>query len=277
MKFTTLLIALMLPAVARAIVPLGTSDDPMFVSCSLGQGGTTPITMTSTFTITGTDGSGVSLITSGGITSAGTITGAALAGAGSAITGLTPANVSAGVLPSNVVASSVAIGAVGNAQISAVAPGKITAGALGAGVIASSMAVGSVPDAAIVAVSGSKVSGNISGNAANITGNLAASQVAAGSLGAGVIASSIALNSVGTGQIAALAVTDAKINSMAASKLTGHLTFESNTLAGIQAIAFGAAGIPTYCTDCATSAVCVSTGALAGQVSDIGDRTAACQ
>lgn len=43
---------------------------------------------------------------------------------------------------------------------------------------------------------GASVSGNISGNAANITGNLAATQVAAGILGSGVIVSSIAVNGV---------------------------------------------------------------------------------
>ena len=50
-------------------------------------------------------------------------------------------------------------------------------------------------------VSGANVLGNISGNAANISGNLPASQVAAGSLGSSVIASSIGVASVGVPQL----------------------------------------------------------------------------
>lgn len=105
-----------------------------------------------------------STITVGTGLSISTITGSGFAGNGSALTALTAENISAGFL--------------------------------GGSVIASSIAVNSVQDASIVGVSGSKVSGNISGNAANITGNLAASQVAAGSLGASVIASSIAVGAV---------------------------------------------------------------------------------
>nr|MDA8130183.1 hypothetical protein [Elusimicrobiota bacterium] len=138
------------------------------------------------------------------------LTGALPAIDGSALTGVTATNVTAagvqaGSLGASVIASSIAVNgvytnaiqalAVTDAKINDVAGGKITgagsivadriaAGSLGANVIASSIAVNAVQDGSIVGVSGSKVSGNISGNAANITGNLAASQVASGSLGA---------------------------------------------------------------------------------------------
>lgn len=71
---------------------------------------------------------------------------------------------------------------------------SVLAGSLGSGVIASSIAVNAVQDESIVGVSGSKVSGDIAGNAANITGNLAAAQIAAGTLPSNVMASSVALS-----------------------------------------------------------------------------------
>lgn len=133
------------------------------------------------------------------------------------------AGVQAGSLGSGVIASSVAAGTINsaaqivdatitgaklanntltNAQMAVgtfanitVPAANVAAGSLGASVIASSVAVGAVLDASIVSVTGSKVSGNISGNAANITGNLPAAQVAAGTLsGSFTFSSSLVVN-----------------------------------------------------------------------------------
>jgi len=84
------------------------------------------------------------------------------------------------------------------AGLSNIPAAGIASGSLGSQVLASSVAVGSVQDASIVGVSGSKVSGNITGNAANITGNLPVGQIANGTLGSQVIASSIAVASIYT-------------------------------------------------------------------------------
>lgn len=252
----TLISMLILSAPARAIVPFGTAADPLYVSCSLGQSGSTPITMTSTLTITGTDGGGVSFITSGGasvggaltvagistlggdvgltggLTASGAISGLSLAGSGAAITALTPANFSAGTLPANVIASSVAVNKVGNAQMAAATYSNIT-----------------VP----------------------------AANVAAGSLGASVISSSVALAAVGSDQLATNSVTDVKIVSMAASKLTGDFSPVPHTKAELLVLVPASAGKLYYCSDCTLTTLAVSTGALAGQVSDVSARTAVIQ
>ncbi|MDA8132692.1 MAG: hypothetical protein M0011_14405, partial [Elusimicrobia bacterium] len=141
---------------------------------------------------------------------------------GSAITSLTGANVSGNIT--------------GNAAniTGSLAASQVASGALGSAVIASSIAVGAVQDASIVGMSGSKVSGNITGNAANITGSLAASQVASGALGSSVIASSVAVG----------AVQDASIVGMAAAKLSGALpAIDGSALTGVVASNVSAAGV----------------------------------
>lgn len=76
-------------------------------------------------------------------------------------------------------------------NITAINPANISAGSLPNNVIVSSVAVNVVQDASIVAVAGAKVTGNISGNAGSITGNINPSQINAGSLGASVVVSSL--------------------------------------------------------------------------------------
>jgi len=137
-------------------------------------------------------------------------------GKGGNITELTPGNISAGSLPSNVIASSVAVNAVGQNQIAdsavtndklagsiadtklnqittanKVATSAIAAGTLGSSVIASSVAVG--------AVGTDQLAGSIpDSKLAQITtaDKVAAGAIAAGSLGSEVIASSLAVNAV---------------------------------------------------------------------------------
>jgi len=101
-----------------------------------------------------------------------------------------------GALGSLVRASSVAVNSITDSAIvgvsgskvgSGVAAANIADGDLGANVIASSVAVGSVYAEAIVAVAGSKVSGNIPGNAANVTGT-----VVVGNGGTGAITAPLA-------------------------------------------------------------------------------------
>lgn len=125
-----------------------------------------------------------------------------LAGNGAGITFISPGVIGPGSLPVNVVASSVAVGSVTDGAIVSVSGSKVIgpisgtvaaanvttgtfisgvnipaagvlAGSLGSSVIASSIAVGAVTDGSIVSVSGSKVTGNISGNATNVTGIVA--------------------------------------------------------------------------------------------------------
>lgn len=103
--FITLLLALSLTP-AQAIVPFGTAADPLFVSCSLGQQGSTPITITSTMTITGTDSGGKSFITSGGIDVAGdALIGGDLSVAGSITGTVNGSNIVAGSIDSTKLAS----------------------------------------------------------------------------------------------------------------------------------------------------------------------------
>ena len=217
----------------------------------------------STITVQGGSETLYSLQTASGIyVLAGAVNAPLFIGSGAGLTNISAAGIGAGLLGSGVIASSIAVDgvytnaianlAVTDAKINDVAGGKITgvgsiatnliaAGSLGANVIASSVAVNSVYDGAITAVSGSKVSGDISGNAANITGNLAASQVAAGSLGAGVIASSIAVDGVYTNAIQDSAVTNAKLaGSIDPAKITGTAAIlGANTFTGVQTYASG--------------------------------------
>jgi hypothetical protein len=102
------------------------------------------------------------------------------------------------------------------ATASAVAAAGVQAGDLGTGV--------KVYDDSIDSVSGSKVSGNITGNAANISGNLAAAQVASGDLGTGV------------------KVYDDSIDSVSGSKVSGNITGNAANISGNLATAQIASG-----------------------------------
>lgn len=170
-----------------------------------------------------TAGTGANQITTAaGLLDATKLTGNLPALNGSALTSLTGTNVT-GNIPGN--AASIT---------GTITPGQISAGSLPATVIASSVAVGSVQDASIVAVSASKVTGNISGNAASITGTITPSQIIAGSLGATVVASSIGVS----------AVQDASIVAVSASKLTGTVSDASIDSSSVtkQGNTFNAAG-----------------------------------
>ena len=153
--------------------------------------------------------------------------------------------VSAGSLGASVIASSIAVNgvygaaikdaAVTDAKINDVAGSKITgagsiatsliaAGSLGSSVIASSIAVNGVYTDAIadLAVTDAKIN-DVAGSKITGAGSIATDRIAAGSLGANVIASSIAVNGVYTDAVQDLAVTNAKINDLDASKLTGSI------------------------------------------------------
>ncbi|MBI4655945.1 MAG: hypothetical protein HY746_04255, partial [Elusimicrobia bacterium] len=145
----------------------------------------------------------------------------------------------------------------------AIAISKLAAsGTLGANVIASSIALNAVQDGSIVGVSGSKVSGNISGNAANITGNLAATQIAAGVMPANVQASSIALSGFYSSDLVrtnlGLAIGtnvqawDADLDDLADGSLTG-----SKVGSGVPAanIASGSLGLQVIVSSIAANAV----------------------
>ena len=183
-------------------------------------------------------------------------------GNGALITALTAANISAGSLGSSVIASSIAVSAVGTDQISALAvtaakiaantitnaklnaetytnitlpAANVAAGTLGASVIASSVAAtavtagtyGSATQASQVTIAGD---GRVT-SASNITVTPAAASIQAGSLGASVIASSVAVGAVGTDQLATNAVTAIKItaNTITNAKLNAE-TYTNVTL-----------------------------------------------
>ncbi|MDQ7773586.1 MAG: hypothetical protein RDU13_08685, partial [Elusimicrobiales bacterium] len=114
------------------------------------------------------------------------------------------------------------------------------AGPLPANVIASSIAVSAVQDDSIVGVSGSKVSGNIAGNAANITGNLAATQIAAGTAGIDISGNAATVtNGVYTDGSYA---DPAWITSLAGSKVSGDIAGNAANITGNLAAAQIAAG-----------------------------------
>ncbi|MCX5792532.1 MAG: hypothetical protein NTY45_10045 [Elusimicrobia bacterium] len=128
-----------------------------------------------------------------------------------------------GTLGANVIVSSIAV--------NAVYPASVQSGTYGIGVTGNAGTVtnglysnGSYADPTwLTSVAGTKVSGDISGNAANINGNLAASKVAAGALGAGVIASSIAVNAVQDASIVGVSGTKVGSGVPAANIASGSL------------------------------------------------------
>lgn len=78
---------------------------------------------------------------------------------GAALTGLTPANIAAGSLPVDVIASSIALASVQSGSIVSLDASKVNAGSLGASVMVSSVAAAVVQDLSIVGMSSSKLSG----------------------------------------------------------------------------------------------------------------------
>ncbi|MDD5208890.1 MAG: hypothetical protein PHV36_05845, partial [Elusimicrobiales bacterium] len=211
---------------------------------------------------------------------AGHVTATRFYGDGSALTGLSvgsvsAASITAGTLPNTVIASSIALNSVQDGSIVGVSGSKVSgniagnaanisgnlpaaqiaAGSLPATVIASSVALNSVQDGSIVGVSGSKVSGNISGNAANISGNLPATQIAAGSLPATVIASSVALNSVQDGSIVGVS----------GSKVSGNIAGNAANISGnLPATQIAAGSLPATVIASSIALNSVQDGSIVG-------------
>lgn len=154
------------------------------------------------------DGSNITMITASSVPAAGVNAGTlgpAVIASSVAATGVTAGSFgTATAAPTFTVGVDGRLSAASSVTITPAAA-SITAGSLSATVIASSIAVNAVTDASIVSVSGTKVIGNISGNAGNITGNLAASQLSAGTLsGAFTFTSSTTVNAlVITGAVSA--------------------------------------------------------------------------
>ncbi|MFN8360084.1 MAG: hypothetical protein U0264_09240 [Candidatus Kapaibacterium sp.] len=113
-----------------------------------------------------------------------------------------------------------------------------------------SIAAGAVTDAKVaIGISGSKISGNITGNAANVTGTVALANGGTGAttqsgartnLGLGGLA---VLSAVGTTEITDGAVTDAKVASgISGSKISGNITGNAANVTGTVALANGGTG-----------------------------------
>ena len=172
-----------------------------------------------------------------------TVTPAGFYGSGANLVGLNPANIDAGTLGANVMASSVALAgfysapavrsnlglAIGTDVASLGAntfTGAQTYGS-GSSIAAAAGQAGVSVSTAVYIGSGADISTitptGFAGSGANLT-SLTAANIAAGSLGSSVIASSIAVGAVYTQAIADSAVTSAKIGSLGAA-----LTFGSGS------------------------------------------------
>lgn len=146
-----------------------------------------------------------------------------------------------------------------------VAAANVTAGTLPNTVVASTTGANSVNDNSIVSVTGAKVTGNISGNAANITGNLPLTQLVAGTLPTTVVASTTSSNSVN----------DNSIVSVSGAKVTGNITGNAGSITGnINVTQLNAGTLPANVPASSTTAnsvqdnaiVAVSASKLTGQI-----------
>jgi hypothetical protein len=148
-----------------------------------------------------------------------------------------------------------------------IATGAVTSAKLLDGTIATAdVADAAITDAKIGGVAGSKVSGNISGNAANVTGTVA---VGNGGTGATTLTSGALLKGNGTSAIsAATAGTDYLAPNGSAASLTNFPTFNQNTtgnaanVTGTVAVANGGTGATTL----AANNVLLGSGTSALQV-----------
>jgi hypothetical protein len=97
--------------------------------------------------------------------------------------------------------------------------------------------------------------------------------------GTGTLTVGAAATSLGAGGLtvsAAGAMTTTQLTTLSSTTLNGYIAPYSRQRLQILAIVPGAAGQIYYCSDCTTAAVCISTGAAAGQMANIGNRTTAC-
>lgn len=127
---------------------------------------------------------------------------------------------------------------------------------------------------------------NISGNAAtvttnaNLTGNVTsvgnATTIASIPAVSGANLTSLTAANISAGT-AGINISGNAATATSATSATTAARLASSALAGFIGTAPAALGAAFYCSDCTTSAICVSTGTLAGQWSDAAGRATACK
>jgi len=204
-----------------------------------------------------------------------------------------PGAIAAGSLLNTVIASSIAVqsitsenqivdGVIMNGDINAsaaIAISKLaTTGTLGSSVMVSSIVVNSITDqnqildgvitnadinaSAAIAISKLATSGTLGADV--VASSVPAANIGVGILSAAVVVSSVGVNAVHTGAIADSAVTNAKIDTMAASKLTGSLPQGLLVFVDADCDALTPAAEGQFCYDSVKHMLSISTSTTVG-------------
>jgi len=112
----------------------------------------------------------------------------------------------------------------------------------------------------ITSLAAAKVSGNISGNAANVTGTVLVANGGTGGTDQTTARSGLGLGSIATQGANAVAITGGTITGITSLTSAGVLRLYSRTKAELNALTPGAVGEIYYCSNCSPVNVMVSTG-----------------